>query len=127
MSSTETVYFEILLALAFCIAVSNLLHTYKIGVIHESGSSIIVGVLVSGLILLSGTKFDGGTFNPDFFFYALLPPIIFTAGYLLKKKKFFANYAHLIPGSVCNVHAFYNSRCVCSTNEQFRVDSNIVG
>lgn len=35
-------------------------------------------------------------FQPNVFFYVLLPPIIFDAGYALKRKDFFRNLATII-------------------------------
>lgn len=34
---------------------------------------------------------EQATFNPEIFFYVLLPPIIFHAGYSMRKKQFFDN------------------------------------
>ena len=34
---------------------------------------------------------ESATFNPEIFFYVLLPPIIFHAGYSMHKKSFFDN------------------------------------
>jgi len=35
-------------------------------------------------------------FDPAFFFFALLPPIVFNAGFGLKKRAFFANFAAIV-------------------------------
>lgn len=36
------------------------------------------------------------TFDPNFFFYFCLPPIIFAAGYNMKRKKFFENFTNIL-------------------------------
>ena len=39
---------------------------------------------------------ERATFNPELFFYILLPPIIFHAGYSMRKKHFFANFGAIL-------------------------------
>ena len=65
---------------------------------HEASFVVIVGVLISGLY----TTREGGqefseimAFNDDLFFYFVLPPIIFAAGYNMYRNKFFANIANI--------------------------------
>lgn len=35
------------------------------------------------------------TFDANFFFYFILPPIIFAAGYNMKRKEFFKNFTNI--------------------------------
>lgn len=35
------------------------------------------------------------TFDANFFFYFVLPPIIFAAGYNMKRKEFFKNFTNI--------------------------------
>ena len=39
---------------------------------------------------------EKATFNPEIFFYVLLPPIIFHAGYSMRKKAFFDNLGAIL-------------------------------
>jgi NhaP-type Na+/H+ or K+/H+ antiporter len=36
------------------------------------------------------------TFDENFFFYFVLPPIIFAAGYNMKRKEFFKNFKNIV-------------------------------
>lgn len=72
--------------------------------IHESSLAAMVGIIVGGAIkYATGQTIE---FSHGVFFYMVLPPIIFSAGISLKRKKFF-KYIHLISlfgvvGTICN-------------------------
>ncbi|RYH02961.1 hypothetical protein EON65_47415, partial [archaeon] len=92
---------EVPLALGICIMyifVAMAIHSYKrqhgfAPWIHESSVSCLFGLLAGGLIqFVTGQAI---VFSNTFFFYLVLPPIIFSAGFGLKKKKFF-QHIHLI-------------------------------
>jgi len=66
--------------------------------IPESGASMIFGILVGVLFeflhkLNLEHEFD---FEPEMFYFVLLPPIIFEAGYSMKKKNFFLNMGTIL-------------------------------
>lgn len=92
---------EVPLALAICVLyvfVALAIHEYKrthgrAPWIHESSLSCVFGLLAGGLLQLSTGR--AIVFSNDFFFYLVLPPIIFSAGFGLRKKRFF-QHIHLI-------------------------------
>uniref|UniRef100_A0A3B4YQ32 Sodium/hydrogen exchanger n=1 Tax=Seriola lalandi dorsalis TaxID=1841481 RepID=A0A3B4YQ32_SERLL len=82
----------------------------RVRFLHETGLAMIYGLLV-GVILRYGIpatsyhnktppscslKEGPVTFDPEVFFNILLPPIIFHAGYSLKKRHFFRNLGSII-------------------------------
>ena len=85
-------------------------HKWKQKYIPEAGSVILLSMLVGGIIrlVISGgemsgtatTTTDGGQshspyflqFSPSLFYFGLLPPIIFSAGFLLKRQLFYDNF-----------------------------------
>jgi len=85
-------------------------HKWKQKYIPEAGSVILLSMFVGGIIrlVISGgemsgtatTTADGGQshspyflqFTPSLFYFGLLPPIIFSAGFLLKRQLFYDNF-----------------------------------
>jgi NhaP-type Na+/H+ or K+/H+ antiporter len=75
------------------IIVAEVIEIKKVDFIHESGVAILLGIFV-GLIIKYGM---GKTiaFDESSLFYFILPPIIFSAGYTLKRKNFIANFSYI--------------------------------
>ncbi|BFG37019.1 hypothetical protein CerSpe_232930 [Prunus speciosa] len=87
------VFFTLLCA---CIIIGHLLEENRWA--NESITALLLG-LVAGLVVLLVTKFQSSrilVFNEDLFFLYLLPPIIFNAGFQVKKKKFFKNFTTIL-------------------------------
>lgn len=95
-----TLYFlatMIALLLFFFISGSAIEH-YKPAIGHETCATLILGISLSCLFYaIVGDKFQKTfMFQPDFFFYFMLPPIIFNSGFNMRKKRFFANLGNIM-------------------------------
>ncbi|XP_043692024.1 sodium/hydrogen exchanger 4-like isoform X2 [Telopea speciosissima] len=89
--------------LCLCIVIGHLLEENRW--VNESITAILIGCLTGTIILLwsKGTNSHIVRFNEELFFIYLLPPIIFNAGFLVKKKQFFRNFITIMLFGVVGV------------------------
>ncbi|OVA09246.1 Na+/H+ exchanger [Macleaya cordata] len=89
--------------LCVCIVVGHLLEENRW--VNESITAILIGC-ITGIIILSLSKGASShilRFDEDLFFIYLLPPIIFNAGFQVKKKQFFRNFSTIMLFGVIGV------------------------
>ncbi|XP_008799262.1 sodium/hydrogen exchanger 2 isoform X1 [Phoenix dactylifera] len=82
--------------LCACIVIGHLLEENRW--MNESITALLIG-LCTGVVILLTTKGRSShllVFSEDLFFIYLLPPIIFNAGFQVKKKQFFRNFMTII-------------------------------
>jgi solute carrier family 9 (sodium/hydrogen exchanger), member 8 len=85
--------------LILCFLTAYALRQSKLTVLHETGSSILLGILIGLLIRLfsDADKLKAMVqFDPEMFFLFLLPPIIFESGYSMKRRHFFMNFFAIV-------------------------------
>lgn len=76
------------LVVLLCLTLGGLLQRYEVHQLPSSGASMLFGAAL-GLILNAAPRSEQTVlaFNAELFFFVLLPPIIFDAGYRLQRKK----------------------------------------
>ena len=78
---------------------------------HEASLVCVIGVIISAIYMSYGsTEFAQiMTFDDDLFFYFILPPIIFAAGFNMYRQKFFNNIRNILLFGVLGTFVTYGT------------------
>ncbi|XP_020265346.1 sodium/hydrogen exchanger 4-like isoform X1 [Asparagus officinalis] len=89
--------------ICLCILIGHLLQAFKW--LNESIAAILLGFIAGAIVLIysKGTKSHVLRFDEEIFFVYLLPPIIFNAGFQVKKKQLFHNFLTIMLFGVVGV------------------------
>lgn len=86
-----------IIVVLLCLSLSIILKKAKFHYLPDSSASMLFGMLVGIAILIFGShSTDFVMFKNEVFFYVLLPPIIFDAGYSMEKQQFFSNMSTIL-------------------------------
>ena len=93
----------VVVILGLCVLASYLIKKYKCYYMPESAAALLIGLAVGGVARIldpSKAELEFLSFDPEIFFFLLLPPIIFEAGYTLRSKSFFRNIGTIVAYAV---------------------------
>jgi NhaP-type Na+/H+ or K+/H+ antiporter len=93
----ETNYIVLLALIIIYTMTGSYIEHIRFSYIHETGVAIILGMGISLIASLFGySEFNYAfKFSENLFFFVLLPPIVFAAGYNMKRKKFFKHFSYI--------------------------------
>ena len=78
------------ITLILCVFIAYLIKRNRFYAVPESAAAMLTGIVIGGLVRLASPEQDKLPFlyfNAEVFFFLLLPPIIFEAGYTLRRKR----------------------------------------
>ena len=83
----------------------EMIHRFHIKALTHSGAIILLGMLANGCVLLASEdlrplEIANSPDVHDIIYFALLPPIIYEAGFSMRKRGFFANFVPILLLSV---------------------------
>ena len=93
----------VVVILGLCVLASYLIKKYRCYYMPESAAALLIGLCVGGIARIldpSKAELEFLSFQPEIFFFLLLPPIIFEAGYTLRSKSFFRNIGTIVAYAV---------------------------
>lgn len=106
----------IFLMMALYILLAVYMPYYGITFIHVTGVAMLLGIGFGWIFYhVSSMQFSGPIdFDDQQFFYFILPPIVFAAGYNMKRKRFFSNIAVICLFGILGTLVCFITSSACS-------------